>query len=224
MHLADFDGHYGPSRRAVLLGFGSVCRGAAHALKGLGVHDITIYTQRAPHLVQNQIPGCEYRRMIGGDPTLAEEKNGSRRPLVQALADYDIILNGSVQDPEHPLMYFRQGEESQLRPGSLIIDVSCDPGMGFPFAVPTTFDDPTFRVGKHLFYGVDHTPSYLWRCASWEISQALFPYLGGIMSGETGWAADSTLDQAVQIQDGKVRNRKILSYQKRRGDYPYLAL
>src|SRR3546814_9142332 len=43
----------------------------------------------------------------------------------------DIIVNGTFQDPEHPIMFVNEDEKSCLRHGSLIIDVSCDEGMGF---------------------------------------------------------------------------------------------
>ncbi len=221
LHLADFDGHYGPPKRAALLGFGSVCRGAVYALRGLGIHGLTVYTQRPPHLVHDPLPGCRYRRMVRGRPMLADDGAGDPRPLVEALAEVDIIVNGSVQDPDDPLMYLGPGEEDRLRPGSLIIDVSCDLGMGFPFARPTTLEEPTFGVGEVLYYGVKNTPSYLWKCASWEISQALMPYLEAVMTGPAGWKAESTVRSAIPIWDGEVRNPKILSFQNRVDAYPY---
>ena len=54
--------------------------------------------------------------------------------------------------------------------------MSCDEGMGFEWARPTSFDDPmlTVATGVH-YYAVDHSPSYLWDSATWEISEALIP-------------------------------------------------
>ena len=65
-----------------------------------------------------------------------------------------------------------------FRRGSLIVDVSCDEGMGFEWARPTTFDDPMFTVADRVdYYAVDHSPSYLWNSATWENSEALLPFL-----------------------------------------------
>ena len=62
--------------------------------------------------------------------------------------------------------------------GSLIVDVSCDEGMAFEWARPTGFSDPMFTVGGNInYYAVDHSPSYLWNSASWEISEALLGFL-----------------------------------------------
>ena len=59
-------------------------------------------------------------------------------------------------------------------PGALFVDVSCDEGMGFEWAVPTSFAAPMFTVGDGAhYYAVDHSPSYLWSSTTWEISEAL---------------------------------------------------
>lgn len=54
------------------------------------------------------------------------------------ISESDLIVNGVFQETDNPIMFVTQEEESSLRPGCLIIDVSCDEGMGFHFARPTT--------------------------------------------------------------------------------------
>lgn len=220
--LSGADGAYGPAKKVSILGFGSVSRGAAYALLGRGFTDLTFYTQRPPHLVADQIPGCRHRRMLrAGDRTEAVELDGSRRPLVEALSRSDVIVNGTLQDPERPLMYLAEGEEHRLPSGCLVVDVSCDRGMGFPFARPTSFRDPVFRVGEALYYAVDHTPTYLWDAASWEISEALLPYLATVLGGPDRWAEDPTISRAIEIREGVVENETILSFQDREAEYPH---
>ena len=68
---------------------------------------------------------------------------------------------------------------------------------------------------------MDHSPTYLWDAATWEISRALLPYLASVMSGPEAWAADPTLERAIEIRDGVVRNQKILSFQRRAPEYPH---
>jgi alanine dehydrogenase len=72
---------------------------------------------------------------------------------------------------------------AKLRQGAVIVDASCDEGMGFPFSMPTSFAEPMFPVAGINYYAVDHTPSYLWRSASWEISAVVVSYLETIMGG-----------------------------------------
>ena len=97
-----------------------------------------------------------------------------RVPLAPFLAESDIVVNCTLQDPNRPLLYLKTADLDAFRPGSLIVDVSCDEGMGFEWARPTSFADPMFTVGGNInYYAVDHSPSYLWNSASWEISEAL---------------------------------------------------
>ena len=45
-----------------------------------------------------------------------------------------------------PLLFLHAGEEKRLAPGALIVDVSCDLAMGFPFARPTSFERQTLLM------------------------------------------------------------------------------
>ena len=228
LEILGADGFYGPPRRVAVLGFGSVSRGAVNALAGRGFSEIVVYTQRPAHLVRDQQFGCRYRQMrrpaAAGGAATAVLADGSERPLADELAAAQVLVNGTLQDTDRPLMYLAEGEEDRLAPGSLIVDVSCDEGMGFTFARPTSFESPTFGVGpagRVLYYAVDHSPTYLWDAASWEISEALLPYLEGVMSGPEGWAASPTLERAIEIRDGVIGNEKILSFQGRAPEYPH---
>jgi len=223
--LLGIDGNYGPPRKVAVLSFGSVSRGAIYALQGRGYGDITVFTQRLSHLVRDQIYGCEFKHMrrgaAGEAAVVVGESDGSTHPLMEDLAKADVIVNGILQDTDSPLMYMTAGEVASLKPGCLIVDGSCDLDMGFPFAKPTSFEEPMFDVGRVHYYAVDHTPSYLWDSASWEVSCALLPYLRDIMSGPEGWARNETLRRAIEIRDGVIQNPKILSFQRRSPQYPH---
>lgn len=230
LELAGIDGHYGPRRRAAVLGFGSVSRGAIYALQGRGFTDIAIYTQRPRHLVKDHKYGCRHLQMRrstlgdGASGTTGIEAvfpDGRTRPLAEEIAGADIIVNGTLQDTDDPLMYLAPTDVPKLKAGSLIIDVSCDLGMGFPFARPTTFEEPTFAAGAATYYAVDHTPTYLWDAATWEISESLLPYLPAVMGGPESWQQDETVTRAIEVRDGVIQNPKILSFQHREADYPH---
>jgi alanine dehydrogenase len=119
-------------------------------------------------------------------------------------------------------MFVTADELELFAPGSLFIDVSCDEGMGFEWARPTSFADPMFTVadGVH-YYAVDHSPSYLWNSATWEISEALIPFVPTVMSGDDGWDADQTIRRAIDIRAGVVQNPRILSFQSRSPTFPH---
>jgi alanine dehydrogenase len=221
--LVGLDGLYGPRTKAVVLSHGSVSRGAIHALLGRGFHDITVLTQRPPWGVHDKIPGCRYGRIYrdASSRVVAVPEDGGERPVVELLGEADVIVNGILQDTDNPLMFLKEGEERRLKHGALIADISCDLKMGFPFARPTSFEQPSFEVGGAIYYAVDHTPSYLWRSATWELSQAVLPFLPAVLGGPEAWEQDETIRRSIEIRDGMIRNRKILSFQKRSADYPH---
>ena len=140
------------------------------------------------------------------------------------LAEADVIVNGILQDPLDPVMFFAEGDEHGLRHGSLIVDVSCDLAMGFPFARPTSFEEPTFPVGPVTYYAVDHSPSYLYNTASLEHSKEAHVYAGDVLGGEDAWRDCPTVGKAVEIRAGQVINPKILSFQGRERAYPHRRL
>ena len=145
-----------------------------------------------------------------------------RMPLAAFLARHDIVVNCVLQDTDAPLMFVTSDELDSFAPGSLIVDVSCDEGMGFSWARPTTFAEPMLTVGNNVsYYAVDHSPSHLWNSATWEISEALLPNLRPVLTGPRGWDANETIRRAIEIRDGVIHNPRILSFQHRSPDYPY---
>jgi alanine dehydrogenase len=219
-------GHYGRPLSAVVIGFGNTARGAVTALQALGIHDITVLTQRDTALVASPIPSVtlDHIERTEADParTRTVPDDGDGMLTSQFLAERDIVVNCVFQDTDSPLMFVSGDEIDAFRPGSLIVDVSCDAGMGFDFARPTSFEDPTFQVGPGVhYYGVDHSPSYLFDSATWMISEALLPSLRTVMSGPSAWVADDTVRLAIEIRDGVIQNPKILSFQRRAADHPH---
>ena len=225
LELAGLTGDYGRPLSAVVIGFGATARGAVTALNAQGVHDVNVLTNRSVAAVGSPIHSVRITQFDHADaaPFLSRViTQAGRVPLAPFLAARDIVVNCTLQDPESPLIYLCPEDLAAFRPGSLIIDVSCDLGMGFSWARPTSFREPMFEVGDHIaYYGVDHSPSYLWSSATWEISEALLPFIPTVMGGPASWAQDECLTRAVEIRDGRVLNPAILSFQGRSDVYPH---
>jgi alanine dehydrogenase len=111
------------------------------------------------------------------------------------LADNDIVVNCVLQDPGAPLIFVTEDDLQAFVPGALLVGVSCDEGMGFSWARTSSFTEPVIEVGNGVhYYAVDHSPSYLWNSATWE------------------------------IRDGIVQNPAILSFQHRGRTYPHAVM
>jgi len=225
LQLKGIDGHYGNQRKVIIFSFGAVSRGAIYALKAHGFRDITICIQRPDHEVREEVLDCHYVKIREGGEGEARmvvvEHDGVVRPLNDLISESDIIVNGTFQETENPVDFVIEAEGSYLKPNSLIIDVSCDEGMGFFFAKPTTFKNPMFKYQTIDYYAVDHTPSYLWESATRSISAALIVYIPTVVSGRDGWQKNETIRRAINIDLGVIQNPSILSFQKREPDYPH---
>ena len=225
LQLKGIDGHYGNQRKVIIFSFGAVSRGAIYALKAHGFRDITICIQRPDHEVREEILDVHYVRVRKGKENEARlvfvERNGTVRPLSDLIRESKIIINGIYQNTNNPIDFVTEEEKTILKPGSLIIDVSCDEGMGFYFAKPTTFKNPMFHVANIDYYAVDHTPTYLWESASRSISAALIVYLPTILEGPKGWMKNNTIQRAININNGVIQKESILSFQNRLPDYPH---
>jgi len=225
LQLRGIDGHYGNQRKVIIFSFGAVSRGAIYALKAHGFRDITICIQRPDHEVREEILDVDYVRIREGNKGEARmvtiEHDGTVSPLSNLISEAEIIINGTYQDTDHPIDFITKDEKDTLKPGTLIIDVSCDEGMGFYFAKPTTFLKPILHIDKIDYYAVDHTPSYLWESASRSISAALIVYLGVILKGHNSWMKNATIQKAINVDAGVIVKESVLTFQHRMAAYPH---
>jgi alanine dehydrogenase len=225
LQLLGSTGDYGRRLRAAVISFGATARGAVTGLSALGISDVTVLTRRSVSAVASPFASVRMRH-FERDPanpsrTLALEPP-EPGPLAEVLAEYDLVVNCILQDTDEPLMFVMNEDLGRFRPGTLIVDVSCDESMGFEWARPTSFADPMFTAGQGLhYYAVDNSPSFLWNSATWEISEALLEYLPIVMSGPPAWDANETIRRAIEIREGRIQNPRILSFQGRSPTYPY---
>jgi alanine dehydrogenase len=229
LQLLGTKGWYDQPSKAAVISFGTAGRGAVHALHALDYQDVTVFTMRPPGSVLATIPGVKYGQYVRNpdrtDMAMVRAPDGTLSPFGEELAGYDVIVNCIFQDTDKPVMYVVDDQLDRFKKGALIVDVSCDRGMGFEFARPTRFDDPMFSVGNGVtFYAVDHSPSYLYNTASLEHSKPCWPYVKDIVGGPTAWDKNPTIHNAIEIRDGNILFQKILSFQNRAKSYPHAKL
>lgn len=226
LELAGLTGDYGRRLRAAVISFGATARGAVTVLNAHGVSDVDVVTHRAINEVASPIHSARMMHFALDDDDPGRclvLRDGRPVPMAEFLAGHDIVVNCVLQDTDAPMMFVTSDELGSFGSGSLIVDVSCDEGMGFSWARPTSFAEPMFTVGNNIrYYAVDHSPSLLWDSATWEISEALLPLLRPVLAGPGSWEANDTVRRAIEIRDGVILNPRILSFQHRSPDYPHL--
>ncbi len=170
--------------KVVILGGGVA--GAHAAAIAVGIRaDVTVLDLSLPVLRRLDLQFNGAVRTIASNAfTIAEE-------VTQA----DLVI-GSVLVPGAKAPKLVSNElVSQMKPGSVLVDIAVDQGGCFADSRPTTHDDPTFRVHDSLFYCVANMPGAVPRSSTFALTNATLPYVSAVAT--LGWQQAISLDHAL---------------------------
>ena len=74
---------------------------------------------------------------------------------------------------------------SQMKPGSVLVDIAVDQGGCFEDTRPTTHADPTFTVHNSIFYCVANMPGAVPNTSTYALTNATLPYVVAV--ADKGW-------------------------------------
>ena len=131
--------------------------------------------------------------------------------LRQEIGLYDVIVNCILWDVNRTNHVINLEDLRRMKPGAMIIDVSCDRHGGVESSVPTTIDQPTYYVEGILHYVVDHTPSLYYKTFTNNNSNVLYPYIEELIQNTPG----KVLKNALIIERGVIIDQQINIYQNR---------
>lgn len=189
-----------------VLSYGSVGIGAVDGLLALGYKNIDVYTKRPTHIVENKRDNVNYKNY----------PKSSR--WFDVLCNYDVIINCVLQDPYEPIYFMNMCDLDEINNKMFIIDVSCDTGMGFDFAISTTFANPIIHLTDNVdFYGIDHSPSIYYDTITTYISKIIGTYIPYVIDDDycDNISQRLTLKNAIEICEGNIINVRIKNYQNR---------
>jgi len=155
-----------PRGRVVVIGAGIVGTAAVRVAAGLGA-DLTVLDidqRRLSHL---------YDIYHGGISTLYSNVVN----LEQSVLEADMVI-GAVLVPgaRAPVLVTRE-LVSQMKRGSVIVDVAVDQGGCVETIHPTSHSKPIYSVGGVIHYGVPNMPGAVPRTSTLALNNATFPYL-----------------------------------------------
>lgn len=131
--------------------------------------------------------------------------------LDKNIGKYDIVVNAVKWDLFRKDHLIDENTLQKIKPGAVIVDISCDPGGGIQTSRPTTIDDPVYEINGVFHYAVDHTPALLYRTASKAISSVVKEYIDDLVTENV----EKTLQTATVIKNGRIPDGRILRFQKR---------
>ncbi len=126
---------------------------------------------------------------------------------------YDVIVNCVYWDTARSDRLIYREDLKRMRPGTMIIDVSCDPYLEIETSHPTTIDHPVYTVDGVIHYAVDNTPAMYPYTTSKIFSRNFLKYADALASGNY----PENLRRAIDIENGKIVNPEIRRFREERG-------
>jgi len=177
-----------PPTKVVIIGAGVVGEYAARTALALGssvkIFDNNIYKLKR---LQNNIGVRLYTSVL--NPHI----------LADQLLDADVAIGALSSQTGRTPVVVTEEMVSNMKAGSVIVDVSIDRGGCFETSEMTTLDDPVFKKYDVLHYCVHNIPSGFARTASQAISNVLMPLL--IQAADDG-GFDSEIWKKPGVREG----------------------
>lgn len=126
---------------------------------------------------------------------------------------YDVVVNAILWDTKRTDHIIYREDLKRMKPGAMIIDISCDRNGGVETSIPTEIEHPDYFVDGIRHYVVDHTPSLFYKTSSIDISKEAVKYIGALVSDNA--ESHKVLGKALAVKDGAIIDERIRIFQGR---------
>lgn len=135
--------------------------------------------------------------------------------FISKMYDYDVLVNCVMWDTSRTDKIIYKEDLVKFKPGTLIIDVSCDPYLEIETSHPTTIEDPVYTVDGVIHYAVDNTPAMYPITVTKILSEGIAKYIDILIEKEVSDYPDN-LKKATQIIDGHIIDERISEFRNKR--------
>jgi alanine dehydrogenase len=185
-----------PPAEVVIIGAGLVGACAARAFLGMGAH-VTVLdiNMRALQHIYTQMPGIV--TMMSNTVNIAK-----------TTAFADVVVGAILVPGEHPPIVITRQMVRNMKPRSVLMDISIDEGGCIETSRPTTHEHPTYIEEGMIHYCVPNMPSLVARTATHAYLNAAFPYILQManLGIEKAIAEHPSIEKAVATYNGEARH------------------
>lgn len=120
----------------------------------------------------------------------------------EAAVNADLLIGAVLITGERAPHLVNAQTVSEMREGSVIIDISVDQGGCIETTRPTDYTAPTFVVDGVIHFGVTNMPGAVPRTASQSLSAALIPYVSRLAQAD--WREFDELRRGINVAAGAI--------------------
>jgi alanine dehydrogenase len=186
--------------KVVIIGAGVSGQNAANIALGMGA-DVTLLDTDLDKL---RLSFWRYNNRVHG---LASSKLAIQQQVMEA----DMVI-GAVLIPGAAAPKLVSNElVSQMKPGSVLVDIAIDQGGCFEDSHATTHADPTYEVHDSIFYCVANMPGAVPNTSTYALTNATLPY--SVALADKGWQQacrdDHSLALGLNTHAGRLTNKPV---------------
>ena len=181
--------------RVVVIGGGVAGLNSAVIALGMGA-DVTVFDRSISRL---QYIDTVY---MGRIKTLVASKHAIEREVKQA----DLVIGAVLVHGAKAPKLVSNALVSQMKSGSVLVDIAIDQGGCFEDSKATTHAEPTYTVHNSVFYCVANMPGAVPVASTYALTNATLPY--ALSLANLGWEAacknDPNLAKGLNVHEGKI--------------------
>ncbi|GED23451.1 alanine dehydrogenase [Halomonas sabkhae] len=186
--------------KVTVIGGGVVGENAARMALGLGA-EVTVLDKSIPRL-----------------ETLDDRYQGRMKTVFstadameEAIRESDLIIGAVLVPGAAAPKLITRDMLSDMKPGSVLVDVAIDQGGCFETSKPTTHAEPTYVVDGVVHYCVANMPGAVARTSTQALTNATLPFV--LSLADKGWrqalAEDKHFAAGLNVHDGKLTYRAV---------------
>lgn len=136
----------------------------------------------------------------------------------EKMFEYDVLVNCVMWDTSRTDRIIYKEDLKKMKPGTMIIDISCDPYLEIETSHPTPIDDPVYIIDDVIHYTVDNTPGMFPITITKVLSEGISRYVDYIIENEIE-TYPQNLHAAVVIEEGHIRDERITAFRTARNEF-----
>lgn len=184
----------------VVIGGGVAGYNAARIAAGMGAH-VTVFDVNLGKL----------RELDGEFGGTIRTRYSSTMELEGAVKRADLVIGAVLIPGAKAPKLISNSLVSQMKPGSVLVDIAIDQGGCFADSRPTTHDEPTYTVHDSVFYCVANMPGAVPRTSTFALTNATMPYV--LALADKGWRQacrdDAALATGLSTHEGALLNTQV---------------